>query len=112
MRTPGMEFEYGPPLVRDQDWPSPSVRELDIMQDRMQPAYATLQPGDQLSRLPNRDVNFSQFAPIFHVHKPTPENDSTVGQVAAPQIGEVNRIEGLPRSQPQSLAVRICERLG
>ena len=57
MRTPGMEFENGPPLVRDQDWPSPSVRELDVLQDRMQSAYATFKPGDQLSCLSNRDVN-------------------------------------------------------
>jgi hypothetical protein len=93
-----MEFEYGPPLVRDQDWPSPSVRELDILQDRMQSAYTTFKPGDQLSRLPNRDVNVKQFAPILQVHKPTSENDSAVGQEATPEIGEVNRVEGLPRS--------------
>src|SRR5467141_824453 len=99
MRTPGMEFEYGPPLVRDQDWPSPSVREFDIPQHRVQSAYATLKPGDQLSRLPNRDVNVKQFAPILQVHKPTSENDFFVNEAATTEIGEVNRIEGLSRSQ-------------
>jgi len=78
-----MKSKHWLPLVRDEDWPSPSVGKFNAMQDRVQSVDAALKPGDQLSCCPNRDVYVSKFPPVFQMHKPAAENNSTVRQEAA-----------------------------
>src|ERR1700687_130321 len=112
MRAFGVQSKDGLPPVRDQDWASPSMREFDGLQDRVQTTYAVLKPGNQLGGFSDRDVHLSQLPPILQVHQPTTENHSAVWQQATPQIGEVNRVEGLTRSQSQSAAVLLRERPG
>src|SRR3982074_3055784 len=96
--TARMKSEYRSPLVGNQYWPSPSVRELNATQGGMQATHAALKPSNQLRRLARRDIDIGQFAPILPVHKPPAENNSAVRQWAPPQIWKVCCIERLSRS--------------
>src|ERR1700722_14037672 len=111
VRAAWMLRKNRPPLVGDQDGPTPPIREAHVLQRWMEGTNAGFKPRDEFRRLARPDLHADQLAPILEVDQAASENDAARAHYSSPQIWKIDGVERLFRREAQAFQLASSERL-
>ena len=83
------------PVLAEKNRAAPSVRNLDFAQLGMQIVNPPLDRLEQISRLASGYVDVREIERIVRVHEASAEDHASVAATAAPQVRQIDRVEGI-----------------
>src|SRR5580698_6338692 len=91
---------------------APAVSDRYGVQRRVQFAYPRFQRIEQSARFAGGYVDFRKCAPVVYMHQAAAEHHRVGAGYPAPQIREIDSVEGLPASEADGFELRLAQRLG
>lgn len=90
-----MRHEDRAPVPAEKNGAAPPVRDLDFAQLGMQIVNPPFDRLEEISRVACRDVNLPEIARIVRIHQTSAKHDASVAATTAPQVRQIDRVEGI-----------------
>src|ERR1700746_1774238 len=97
-----MGHKDGAPILAEKNRAAPSVRDRDFTKRRMKVMNPPLDGLELILGLSFGNIDVFQIAGVVRVHEPGAADHASVPAAAAPQIWQINRVEGVPTGKADS----------